>query len=225
MFYGRAVTLNVPGSQMPHRIDKHHEFRYHSSLTEFLSESPNLEDIAFVHVEPIILKILIRCLLDMEDPGKSAFKPSFPGSSIVQASSGVHAVHLWLLAGRLGLPSLQNEALLCIELLRIFDKMGVDKSLFTIVYRDTEVGSPIRQYLADAMVRDYFLEDVQDVDTYPDEFAKDIVKAMIRLREGPRWSSLEIWRPDQKELEKYFVPMEEYLEKEEEVKVPSKKRK
>ncbi|PVH71819.1 hypothetical protein DL98DRAFT_89834 [Cadophora sp. DSE1049] len=113
---------------------------------------------------------------------------------------------LWILADKLLVPSLQNQALSLLNARRVLDGTRLDSTMFNYVYENTASDSPLRRYIVDACSKGS-RGPIMTLENYPPRLLVDIINEMRAVSIEP------YWEPSQEEVATYFVPEEVRKEK------------
>jgi hypothetical protein len=109
-------------------------------------------------------------------------------------------IRLWVLADRLLVPTLQNQALLLLDRQRR-EGFRPTSSSYNFAYENTKDNSPLRLYITECAVFDKQVE-IQNPGNYPHQMLVDIINATRKTY--PRRHD---WKPSTAELEKFMTPV------------------
>ena len=127
-----------------------------------------------------------------------------------QLASCSDCINLWILADKILVPSLQNQALMSLE----FDRSSGSKerfasAIFHRVWDNTTEESPLRAYLVEVMVRKPKRGEITTPEHYPHGMLVAIINGLRkrerihRVRDGSSQGSGEV---PFEELKRFFVP-------------------
>lgn len=204
------VTVNVkrdPLSKtlLPFRVHKNYichyspyfEAAFNGNFVEGETQVLELDD-----TDPRIFGMFVNWIYTQELVNEEGNSPSCTS-----------CINLWILADRLLVPSLQNQALVCLDLVRSKWGSGVPgtslgSKIFKRVWDNTTEESPLRSYLVEAMVRKPKSGGIK----YPEDYPHDMLVAIINglrdreynrnLREGVHHDS---WIFSDAELDRFRV--------------------
>jgi ADP-dependent phosphofructokinase/glucokinase len=110
-------------------------------------------------------------------------------------------IQLWILADRLLVPTLQNQALLVLDKQRQGGAPGSRPSSrnYNYAYEYTKDNSPLRLYIIEYCVLDK-QNRIHNTASYPHQMLVDIINATRK-----RYPVRQCWKPTQAELESYMV--------------------
>jgi hypothetical protein len=110
-------------------------------------------------------------------------------------------IQLWVLADRLLVPTLQNQALLVLDKQRQKDAPGSRPSscYYNYAYEYTKDNSPLRLYIIEYCVLDR-QKLIHNSASYPHQMLVDIINATRR-----RYPRRQCWKLSETELESYMV--------------------
>jgi hypothetical protein len=106
-------------------------------------------------------------------------------------------IQLWVLADRLLVPTLQNQALLVLDKQRQ-ENHRLPSSSYNFAYENTKDNSPLRLYITECCV--YRQHPIQNPKNYPHQMLVDIINAMRKTYPGRH-----VWKPSEIDLESYMV--------------------
>jgi hypothetical protein len=118
-----------------------------------------------------------------------------------KAPSADQLIQLWVLADRLLVPRLQNQAMAVLDNQRRENAPGSRPSStsYNFAYENTKENSPLRLYITEYCVFDR-QNQIQYPGNYPHQMLVDIIN--YTRRKYPRRGC---WKPSQKDLESYMV--------------------
>jgi hypothetical protein len=93
-------------------------------------------------------------------------------------------MHLWVLAGRVGLSKLQNDAINMLETRIRFDGNRIQTEDFGFVVENTKVGDALRRYIINTCVSTGFDDD--EYGFFPEVLRQDIKRARLIKGDGAR---------------------------------------
>jgi hypothetical protein len=124
-----------------------------------------------------------------------------------QLPSCENCINLWILADRLLVPKLQNDALTALDQGRV-DQKGIKcfaPETFHRVWDNTTEDSMLRNYLVNSLVETKY-GNVKSPEHYPHGMLVAMINAMRAKDMGRTLGKEHFWKPSTVELEKYFVP-------------------
>jgi hypothetical protein len=122
-------------------------------------------------------------------------------------------MNLWILADRLLVPSLQNQALSALnKAIILYDGIQgkyINSEIFQRVWIHTGVRSCLRMYLVKVVVEQPARSRIRRPEHYPHEMLISMIHGMRRREErriGRDAAARNPWKPSDQELKGFFVP-------------------
>ncbi|KAH7382019.1 hypothetical protein BKA64DRAFT_218554 [Cadophora sp. MPI-SDFR-AT-0126] len=190
------VTIHVIGGDYEKQSFKVHKnyICHYSPFFEAALNGPFIEgqtqEVDLTDTPPFIFGTFVNWLYTQKIINRSGKLPSCISLSA-----------LWILADKLLVPSLQNQALSALNARRVLDGTRLDSSMFNHVYENTASDSPLRRYIVDSCSKGS-RGPIMTLENYPPRLLVDIINEMRAVSVEP------YWEPSQEEVATYFVPEE-----------------
>lgn len=122
--------------------------------------------------------------------------------------SCLESIHLWILADRFLVPTLQNHAMDSLDVARLRGGSITGRNTLHHIWDNTPEGSPLRMYITKCFV-ELLPGDIRKPERYPHQMLVSMFN-MVNRRDKTRKgkSSNRPWEPSQEEWEGFLMPVE-----------------